>query len=92
MPGTATTASGIVRQPFRDPQCDQFRATTPRCFPLPPEGGPESQPDPAGESNQHFGRFAKAEIAAPAAHTRIYAKVDLAGLREVATFDLGELS
>src|SRR5215469_17290514 len=70
MPGTTTTASGIARQPFRDPQCDQFRATTPRCFPLPPQGGPESQPDPASESNWHFGRFAKAEIAAPAPHIR----------------------
>src|SRR5215475_15169248 len=70
MPGTTTTASGIARQPFRDPQCDQFRATTPRCFPLPPQSGPESQPDPASEGDEHFGRFAKAEIAAPAPHIR----------------------
>src|SRR5258708_36680153 len=33
-----------------------------------PEGSPQSQADPASESNQHLGRFAKAEIAAPAQH------------------------
>jgi hypothetical protein len=30
------------------------------------QGGPQSQPDPASESDQHFGRFAEAKIVAPA--------------------------
>jgi hypothetical protein len=38
-------------------------------FPLAPEGGPQSQADPASEGYQQLVRFAKAEIAAPA---RIY--------------------
>src|SRR6516164_9257860 len=37
-------------------------------FPLAPEGSPQSQADPASESDQHVGRFAEAEIAAPAQH------------------------
>src|SRR5208283_2647918 len=37
-------------------------------FPLAPEGGPKSQPDPASEGNQHLGRFAEAEVAAPTPH------------------------
>jgi Putative transposase len=57
-----------VRRALRDPVCDQRRSTTPWCFPLPPESGPQSQPDPASEGDQHLRRFAEAEIAAPALH------------------------
>src|ERR1700674_2278517 len=67
MPG-ATVASGHVTQLPQDSQCDECRSPTPWCFPLAPEGGPQSQADPASESDQHLGRFTKAEIAAPAPH------------------------
>src|SRR5258708_98049 len=67
MPGS-TAAAGHVAQLPRDSQRDECRSPTPWCFPLAPEGSPQSQADPASESNQHLGRFAKAEIAAPAQH------------------------
>src|SRR6202040_1371090 len=35
---------------------------------LAPQSGPQSQSDPASEGYQHLGRFAEAEIAAPAPH------------------------
>src|SRR5215831_2978321 len=67
VPG-ATAASGCVTQFPQGSQGDQRRTTATWCFPLPPQGGPQSQPDPASESDQLLGRFAKAEIAAPAPH------------------------
>src|SRR5713226_4165253 len=67
MPGS-TAAAGHVAQLPRDSQRDECRSPTPWCFPLAPGGSPQSQADPASESNQHLGRFAKAEIAAPAQH------------------------
>src|SRR5258707_1343692 len=67
MPGS-TAAGGHVAQLPRDSQRDEYRSPTPWCFPLAPEGSPQSQADPASESNQLLGRFAKAEIAAPAQH------------------------
>ena len=67
MPG-ATAASGRIAQFPQDSQCDQCRSPTTGCFPLAPESGPQSQADPARESNQHLGCFAEAEIAAPAPH------------------------
>src|SRR6266540_4951848 len=69
MPGT-TAAAGHIAQFPRDPQCDECRTTATWCFPLTPQGGPQSQPNPASESDQHVGRFAEAEIAAPAPHIR----------------------
>src|SRR6202521_5006720 len=69
MPG-ATVASGHVTQLPQDSQCDECRSPTPWCFPLAPEGGPQSQADPASESDQHLGCFAEAQIAAPAPHIR----------------------
>src|ERR1035437_97617 len=67
----ATTAAGrVARKLPRDSQCDQCRSATPWCFPLAPESRPQSQPDPASQSDQHLGRFAKAEITAPAPHIR----------------------
>src|SRR6266403_5460265 len=69
MPGT-TAAAGHIAQFPRDPQCDQCRTTATWCFPLTPQGGPQSQPDPARESNEHLRRFAEAEIVAPAPHIR----------------------
>src|SRR5215472_15112116 len=70
MPGTKTAAGGIARQPPFHPQCDQRRAATTWCLPLPPQSGPESQPDPASEGDEHFGCFAEAGIADPAPHIR----------------------
>ena len=70
IPWTAAAAGRVPCSPFRDPICDKCRAATPWCFPLPPKSGPQSQPDPASEGDQHLGRFAKAEIAAPAPHIR----------------------
>ena len=67
MPG-ATAATGRIAQFPQDSQCDQCRSPTTWCFPLAPESGPQSQADPAPESNQHLGCFAEAEIAAPAPH------------------------
>src|SRR6516162_7998961 len=63
-------AVGRIAQLPQDSQCDQRRTTASWCFPLPPQGGAQSQPNPAGESDQHFGRFAEAVIAAPAPHVR----------------------
>jgi hypothetical protein len=57
-------AAGHVAQLPPDSQCDECRSPTPWCFPLAPEGSPQSQADPASESNQFLGRLAKAEIAA----------------------------
>src|SRR5262249_32749359 len=61
---------GRVTQFPRDSQCGQCRLATPWCFPLAPKSGPQPQPDPAGESDQHLGCFAEAEMAAPAPHIR----------------------
>src|SRR5271157_5342031 len=69
MPGSMAAAGHIAQLP-RDSQRDQCRPATPWCFPLAPESGPQSQPDPASESDQHLGRLAEAEIAAPAPHIR----------------------
>src|SRR6266481_6903301 len=64
----STAATGRVAQFPRDSQRDECCSTTSWCFPLAPKSGPQSQPDPASESDQHLGRFAEAEIAAPATH------------------------
>ena len=69
VPG-ATAASGRIAQFPRDSQCDQRCTTATWCFPLTPQSGPQSQSDPTSESDQHLGRFAKAEIAAPTPHIR----------------------
>jgi hypothetical protein len=69
MPG-ATAAAGRIAQLPRDSKRDECRSATPWCFPLTPQSGPQSQPDPASESDQHLGRFAEGEIAAPAPHIR----------------------
>src|SRR6202162_655547 len=82
MPGS-TAATGRVAQLPRDSQCDECRSATPWCFPLAPEGGPQSQADPASESDQHLGRFARAEIAAPAPHILgqiLYCRLDAVAL------------
>src|SRR5207302_10168409 len=54
VPG-ATTAS--VAQFPRDSQCDQRCTTATWCFPLTPQSGPQSQPDPSSERDQHLARF-----------------------------------
>src|SRR5258708_19947874 len=64
----ATTATGHVGQFPRGCQRDECRSTTCWCFPLAPKSGPQSQADPTSEGDQHLGRFAEAEIAAPAPH------------------------
>src|SRR5271170_6663301 len=69
MPGTMAAAGHVAQLP-PDSQCDECRSPTPRCFPLAPEGSPQSQADPASESDQHLGRLAEAEIAAPTPHIR----------------------
>src|ERR1035441_1062740 len=38
--------------------------------PLPPQSGPEPQPNPASERQQHVRRFAESKIAAPTPHVR----------------------
>src|SRR3977135_1301710 len=68
IPWTAAAAGRVPCSPFRDPICDKSRAATPWCLPLAPQSGPQSQPDPTSKSDQHLGRLAKAEIAAPAPH------------------------
>src|SRR5262249_30824387 len=69
MPGAAAAAGRVAQLP-EDSECDECRSATPWSFPLAPKSGPQSQPDPASESNQFLGRFAEAKIAAPAAHIR----------------------
>jgi hypothetical protein len=69
MPGS-TAASGHVAQLPRDSQRNECCSPTPWCFPLAPEGSPQSQPDPTSESDQQPRRFTKAEIAAPTPHIR----------------------
>ncbi len=66
IPRTAAAAGRVPGSPWRDPVGDQCGTATTWCFPLTPQGGPQSQPDPASESDQHFGRFAEAKIVAPA--------------------------
>src|ERR1017187_5749760 len=70
VPRAATAAGGIARQPLSHPQFQQRCSATARCLSLPPQSRPESQPDPAGQANQHVRGFAKSEIAAPAPHVR----------------------
>src|ERR1022692_4251493 len=70
VPRAATAAGGIARQPLSHPQFQQRCSATARCLSLPPQSRPESQPDPAGQANQHFRCFAESEIAAPAPHIR----------------------
>ena len=70
IPWTTAAAGRVPCSPYRDPIYDKCRAATPWCFPLAPESGPQSQPDPASESDQHLRCFAEAEIAAPAPHIR----------------------
>src|ERR1700745_3897121 len=69
MPGSMATAGHVAQLP-PDSQRDECCSPTPWCFPLAPEGSPQSQADPAREGDQHLGRLAKAKIAAPAAHIR----------------------
>src|ERR1700693_1852684 len=69
MPGSVAAAGHVAQLP-PDSQCDECRSPTPWCFRLAPEGSPQSQADPASESNQFLGRLAKAEIAAPSPHIR----------------------
>ena len=70
IPRTPAATGRVPCCPRRDSQCDECRSPTPWSFPLAPEGGPQSQPDPASEGNQFLGRFAEAKIAAPATHIR----------------------
>src|SRR5262249_34765145 len=67
MPGSMATAGHVAQLP-PDSQRDECRSPTPWCFPLAPQGSPQSQADPASESDQHLGRLAEAEIATPATH------------------------
>src|SRR5215470_17339562 len=55
IPRTAAAACRVPGSPWRDPVGDQCRTATTWCFPLTPDGGPQSQPDPASESDQHLG-------------------------------------
>ncbi len=64
--GAKPTASGVACQPRAHPEFQQGCSAMARCFPLPPQSRSESQPDPAGEVDQHPRRFAESEIAAPA--------------------------
>src|ERR1700726_3003279 len=66
----ATAAVGRIAQLPKDSQCDQCRTAATWCFPLTPQSGPQPQPDPARESNEHLRRFAEAEKVAPAPHIR----------------------
>jgi hypothetical protein len=87
-PGTKTAAGGIARPPPFHPQCDQRRTATTWCLPLPPQSGPESQPDPASEGDEHFGCFAEAQMADPAPHIRrqlIHCRLDADTLGPAAT-------
>ena len=58
----------VLRNSPENSQRDQCRSATPWCFPLAPKSCPQSQPDPASESDQLLRCFAKAEITAPAPH------------------------
>ena len=56
VPGAAS-ATVVASQSRTNPQCQQCRSTTARCFPLPPQRCTQSQPDPAGQVLQHHRRF-----------------------------------
>ena len=49
IPWAVSAPSRIAGQPRTFPQFEQCRSPTARCFPLPPQSSPESQPDPAGD-------------------------------------------
>jgi hypothetical protein len=63
IPGSKTTARRVTGQAWTNTQCQQCFQATAWCFPLPPQSRSKSQTDPASEVNQHFWRFAEAEIA-----------------------------
>ena len=64
-----TVAPGIEVFPdFTTPLCEQCRAATTVGFPLSPQRGSQSQPDPPSEIDQHLRGFAEAEVASPASH------------------------
>src|SRR5208283_4951027 len=70
VPRASPAAGGVARQPWTHPQLQQRRPATAWGFPLPPQSRPQPQADPAGEVNEHFGRFAEAEIVTPAPQIR----------------------
>src|SRR5271166_2117809 len=70
IPGTESAAGRVAGQSWANPQREQSRSATTWSFPLPPHSCSQSEPDPAGQLNQHIGRFAEAEIAAPTSQIR----------------------
>ena len=51
---------------FGSPEYQQSGSATTLGFPLPPQSSPKLQKHPTDKTKQHFGCFAKAEIASPA--------------------------
>ena len=72
IPSRPRPRPAALRSSPKTPQLDRplLRPSVRWCFPLAPESAPQSQADPARESNQHLGCFAEAEIAAPAPRSR----------------------
>src|ERR1039457_6475253 len=70
IPGTKSTAGGVACQSRTHSEVKQCLPAAARCFLLPPQSGPEPQPNPASERQQHVRRFAESKIAAPTPHVR----------------------
>jgi hypothetical protein len=66
VPRAASAARRVASQSRTNSQFQQCGSATARCFPLPPQGCTQAQPDPTSQVNQHIGRFTETEIAAPA--------------------------
>src|SRR5207245_6913628 len=52
VPRAASATSRVTSQSRTNPQFQQCRSATARCFPLPPQSCTQSQPDPTGQVNQ----------------------------------------
>jgi hypothetical protein len=66
VPRAAPAPAVVASQSRTNSQFQQCGSATAWCFPLPPQGCTQTQPDPTSQIHQHIGRFTETEIAAPA--------------------------
>src|SRR5438034_6429429 len=66
VPRAASATRRVASQSRTNSQFQQCGSATAWCFPLPPQGCTQAQPDPTSQVHQHIGRFTETEIAAPA--------------------------
>src|SRR5947209_14934789 len=69
VPRAASATRRVASQSRTNSQLQQCGSAPAWCFPLPPQGCTQAQPDPTSQVHQHIGRFTETEIAAPAPET-----------------------